>query len=320
MLAATIFLVALLLRFWMLPVEAHLPFLTFYPATVICLYLCGTGPSVLLVACCAVAGYYIFLPPFWSFAYNFGSLVATAGYIISSCLIFLIVKQLREFEEHWKSEQERLHQAEHYRETVVREVHHRVKNNLQGVIGLLELNVAQHPETTSAINTAIGKIKTVAVVFGLQGLRNEDDIRLCEITAEVCKSANVLSQGCVEPLVEVDLAHPIRLSKNKAVPVALIVNELVTNALKHGQVEPQRESIYVRISSDGQSATLTIRNKSLEPPRDFDFDLAKGLGTGLTLVQSMLPRDGSKLSMSFNNGVMEAKLELMPPVITIPAI
>ena len=66
-LAALIFAGALLLRFMIFPVSKGYPFITLYPATVAVLYFCGTGPGLFVMACSAVAGLYIFMPPFWSF-------------------------------------------------------------------------------------------------------------------------------------------------------------------------------------------------------------------------------------------------------------
>lgn len=225
---------------------------------------------------------------------------------------------VRDLTERKQAEQKRLQLAEEQRNTLIREVHHRIKNNLQGVVGLLSLYVIQHPEAASAIDNVIGKIMSVAVVFGLQGQRDENDTRLCEITAEICKSAEELTHTKVETLVEVDWARPIKIDKDKAVPIALIVNELVTNALKHGQGGEQQEPIHVCISTDGKSAILRIQNKCLVLPSGFDFDLGTGIGTGLTLVRSMLPREGARLSLTLDDGIMTAELRLEPPIISIP--
>ena len=68
--ALAVFGAALLLRISMLPVSANFPFLTFYPATVATLYLCGTKPGLLVAALSAVVGYYVFIPPHWTFVHS----------------------------------------------------------------------------------------------------------------------------------------------------------------------------------------------------------------------------------------------------------
>jgi PAS domain S-box-containing protein len=239
----------------------------------------------------------------------------SVNYLIGNNRFFSFIRDITGRKQ---AEQERLRQAEQQRDTVVREVHHRIKNNLQGVIGLLDLYIGQHPEATDALINAIGKIRSVAVVFGMQGQRDENDIRLCEMAAEICNTAEILTHGAVEPLIEVDLARPIQVAKNTAVAIALIVNELVTNALKHSHKDERQEPVRVRIGTDGKSAILTIQNQCLMLPQGFDFDLGQGMGTGLDLVRSMLPREGAKLSLTFDQGIMTAELRLEPPVVTIP--
>lgn len=224
---------------------------------------------------------------------------------------------VRDITERKKTEQDRLLRAEQQRDTLVREVHHRIKNNLQGVIGLLELDLFDHPQAAPVVNDIIAKIKSVAVVFGLQGTHGEDDIRLCEIITEVCKGAEKLTGAAFEPLVEWARTAPIQVDKDRAVPIALVINELVNNALKHGQVNLPQHPVLVKVSADEQCAVVMVRNNCDGTGADLDYELGIGLGTGLTLVKSLLPPEGAKLTLSLENGVMTAELRLYPPIINL---
>ena len=66
------------------------------------------------------------------------------------------------------AEQARLQAAIAQREVLVREVHHRIKNNLQGVAGLLQQNAARHPELAAVLSEAVGQVQAIAQVYGLQ--------------------------------------------------------------------------------------------------------------------------------------------------------
>lgn len=98
-LAAGIFCVALLLRFLLFPVESGLAFITFYPAIVICFYLCGMGPGALMTVLSAVAAYYFFIPPVLKFAHEPGGDIAVAAFLFSAYLISRVIKQLQSYAE-----------------------------------------------------------------------------------------------------------------------------------------------------------------------------------------------------------------------------
>jgi len=94
-LAGAIFVVALLLRLLLFPVEAGLPFLTFYPAVLIAFYLCGIGPGAWVVALSAAAGYFAFTPPFRSLSPSYTSVAATAMFLLSASLIGALIRQMQ---------------------------------------------------------------------------------------------------------------------------------------------------------------------------------------------------------------------------------
>ncbi|MDL2336965.1 MAG: diguanylate cyclase [Pseudomonadota bacterium] len=90
-----IFFAALLVRFAVLPVESRLAFLLFYPAAVVAFLACGRGPGRLAVGLSAVAGYYIFEPPHWSFGYSHEGALSVSVFVVSSLLIGWVVERLQ---------------------------------------------------------------------------------------------------------------------------------------------------------------------------------------------------------------------------------
>ena len=95
LLAAGFVVVALVLRFELMPADARPAFATFSPAMVLCFLLCGFAPGVLATAACAVLTYYSFIPPFRTFAEKPAGEVATLLFILSSLLIGMIIRHLR---------------------------------------------------------------------------------------------------------------------------------------------------------------------------------------------------------------------------------
>jgi diguanylate cyclase (GGDEF)-like protein/PAS domain S-box-containing protein len=96
-LGVLIFVAALALRFQLLPVDLGYPFLTFYPALVLCFYLCGLGPGILFVALSAITALTLFKTPDWQLASASTGNIAVVVYLLSAGLIGLVVNQLRTY-------------------------------------------------------------------------------------------------------------------------------------------------------------------------------------------------------------------------------
>lgn len=93
--AIVIFICALMLRYWEAPPGAGFVYLTFYPATIICFYLCGIGPGALMAILSAVVADYIFAPPYWTFSLNRTSVIASTNFLVFAVITGFIVRQLQ---------------------------------------------------------------------------------------------------------------------------------------------------------------------------------------------------------------------------------
>ncbi len=205
------------------------------------------------------------------------------------------------------------------RNTLVREVHHRIKNNLQGVVGLLRQHVVQHPNVKRELEAAIARINSIAMVYGLQSEDMQEQVRLCDMVCGICSSAQIMMEAIIEPIVEVDVIKPVKVTKEEAVPVALILNELIHNAIKHSRPDQDCQPIQVFMGGDENIVTVRVQNKCASLPGEFDFSTGSGLGTGLSLVKSLLPHEGAQLDFSIEPDMVCAQFVLTPPVIVSEA-
>ena len=212
------------------------------------------------------------------------------------------------------SEFSRLWQERENRDTLIREVHHRIKNNLQGVIGLLRQQSVEKPELGTAMDEAISKVRAVAVVYGLQGRTAGGEIMLCEMLPEIIRSVEELVSAHFS--LTINLANPrvVLVAENEAVPLALVVNELLMNAAKHAEQRPP--SIDVTLTASSGIAMLTIVNPGVLPG-GFDFNEGRRIGTGLSLIKSLLPRDGSELALTSTGREVKAQLNLRQPIVKV---
>src|SRR4029078_4673533 len=120
---------------------------------------------------------------------------------------------------------------------MIQEIHHRVKNNLQTISSLLWLQSqhTQSPEAKAALKDAAGRIQSVAVVHECLS-QDEDNIIDIQV---VCKRiVQEFIQGTLDPMKDIDLRMEgegqILLPAQQAASCALIVNELIQNAVEHG--------------------------------------------------------------------------------------
>ena len=200
------------------------------------------------------------------------------------------------------------------RETLVREVHHRIKNNLQGVASLLERHATATPALRHAIDEALTRLNTLAMIHGLQGAQTVREINLCSIVRGIVQAAQTLSPVPVEFKIPYGFV-PAEVATQETVPIALILNELVSNAVRHVDASG-RPLVTIRLSRAAERVVIVVRSEPAVLPRGFDLAADRTLGTGLRLAKSLLPAQGARLSIRVpDEGAVEAALEISPPVL-----
>lgn len=217
-----------------------------------------------------------------------------------------------------QAEAERLAYAIAQRETLIREVHHRIKNNLQTVVSLLRRDANKMPQARVAIEAAIGQVQAVAVVHGLQGRIAQHPIMVCELLPAIAGMVSGLTGVAMQLTgVRAGRGH-LHVRENETVAVALVLNELATNAVKHRVEAPSddgRGSPGINLEIVGHAAHIRIVNAG-RLPEGFDFSGGHGIGIGLGLVRSLMSTEGMRLSYRQIGDEVETMIVLEPPVLT----
>jgi PAS domain S-box-containing protein len=222
-----------------------------------------------------------------------------------------LILTLTDITDYRQVERERLDDALQQRDMLVSEVHHRIKNNLQGVAGLLQQIAERRPELAGALEEIAGQIQAIAQVHGLQ-VRDSNEVAPLRIIEAILQ--NLGRNFGVGMALHPD--DPARLDgwmipEQEAVPLALVINELGTNAIKHrcegGQVDAQ-------LSAEPDGLLLVIRNDG-SLPVGFDFAKMNASPSGLGLVKAMLPRRGTRLTFTEEHGRVTAALKLAAPAL-----
>lgn len=180
---------------------------------------------------------------------------------------------------------------------IVREVHHRIKNNLQGIIGLLSRYREDQPELGPILDVINNQLYTVAEVHNLLSRHDRETVDWHALIKGICEVNRSLSSHHLE-LVLTEATADLRILASEAVPMALSLNELLQNAISHGYPDGGTGTIrvYADMLSSGQEMCLTISDDGIPPPRlSADVPDEKS-GTGLNLVRSLLP-DGARFRL-----------------------
>jgi two-component sensor histidine kinase len=175
---------------------------------------------------------------------------------------------------------------------MIQEIHHRVKNNLQTIAALLRLQARRtdNPEVAEQLRESVGRIISIAVVHEFLSHEENSVINIHEVSNRILGEVR---NGVL------DHSRPINLSlegtrnfflpAQQATSSALIINELVQNAVEHAFVGLPGGSIVVRLVEQGDSLCIEIVDDGRGLPDEFDPERQGGLG--LQIVRSLVRED-----------------------------
>ena len=214
------------------------------------------------------------------------------------------------------SQQERLDHIKVQRDELGREIRHRIKNNLQAIVGLLKVNLDTYPELRNVLVTSINQVDTISIVNNLMLDSEHKLINLVELVNRITQASSKLFNEKIKFGIENKELKILELWEEETVAISLIISELITNALKHTSINIDGlNNIQVSINSEGPSVVIYIINPTSDlDPLDLN-DSSNYSGVGLGMVQSLMPPKGAKLEYLFNDNCICAKLILDSPVI-----
>ncbi|HLL78804.1 MAG TPA: PAS domain S-box protein, partial [Ktedonobacteraceae bacterium] len=171
----------------------------------------------------------------------------------------------------------------------MRETHHRVKNNLQVISAMIDMQVLEHSGAETIPLDEFVRLKThvhtLSIVHDLltSGIKEEEEEQRISTKAVLEKLLPGLQQTAWKQSVRYSIDE-IELTSKQCIALALVLNELVSNALKHGRKQAE---VYFTIG--GLSATLAVTDDGDGFPTGFDPAMAAN--TGLELVESLVRAD-----------------------------
>ncbi len=178
--------------------------------------------------------------------------------------------------------EENLRQALEQQQLLIKEVNHRVNNSLQIVAAMLYLHssISESADVKHELQQAAGRIAAVARAH--QQIYRSNKIGTLDLgsyLADVCKAIEASMPACE---IDVSVEQGLIISTDRAIPAALLMNELITNAAKYAYTGDEHRRIWVKLSRVlDEAAELSVRDKGIGLPASFDLKSEKRLGMRL---------------------------------------
>jgi PAS domain S-box-containing protein len=199
--------------------------------------------------------------------------------------------------------EEKMEQSLREKEVLLREIYHRVKNNLQVTQSLLKMQARSLPqnETRDAIEATVQRVHAMALVHErLYKMEDLARLSLADYLRDLFRGV-VASSSVLPEQIELSLdVEEIPLSLDLAIPFGLLANELISNSMKHGFPDRRRGKIDISLRRVDGAVRMVVRDDGAGLSQG--FNIAGSSSMGLKLAQSLANQLGGKLIFTSDHG------------------
>ena len=194
-------------------------------------------------------------------------------------------------------------------ETMLREIHHRVKNNMQVMSSLLSLQsrAASSPEIRRMLEDNQNRIQSMALLHEI--LYQSQDLALVDFPKYLLRMVDQLFRSYGVNSRQIRLQSdldPIKIDLDDALPMGLLISEVISNSLKHGFPEGRQGEIRIQLRDQpGRTVSLLLSDSGIGLPAHLDWTMSRSLG--LRLVRALADQLHASLDIRSQNGT-EVKL------------
>ena len=201
-----------------------------------------------------------------------------------------------------KEAQEELAEQLEEKELFLKEVHHRIKNNLASVEAFLNLQAASNPgsEAVPVLLETAGSVKSMQMIYNKLLLSVDYknisvESYFSELIDAILDTYAGNSEIAVSKVFELE-----SLDVKLMFPLGVIINELITNIMKHSFADIRKGAISFKMKKNDGNIILEIKNNGIEFPPGFDASKTKGFG--IMIINTLCKQIGAELTMKNENG------------------
>ncbi|MGZ7209243.1 MAG: sensor histidine kinase [Methanobacterium sp.] len=252
----------------------------------------------------------------WGYYQSYTSELLVLELGVGTILVLIIIRQIISLRENRrlyleaqkeinlrKNAQNELKETLNEKDLLVKEIHHRVKNNLTVFSSLLNLQsrYIKDKEALDIFKESQDRAKSMAIIH--EDLYQSSDFKRINFGEYINKlSINLFQTYVTNPdLINLNIdAEEVMLDINLAIPLGLILNELVTNVMKHAFKVDKKGEIKIKFHSKEGEYTLTVSDNGIGFPEGLDYKNIDSLG--LKLVNSLTEQIGGKIELDKTHG------------------
>jgi two-component system, sensor histidine kinase PdtaS len=182
------------------------------------------------------------------------------------------------------------------KDATIREIHHRVKNNLQTVASLLRLQARRvgDPAAREALEESVRRVGSIAVVHEMLAETADEEVDLDDVLARLSSMVGEVART-EHPIHVARSGHAGRVPAAVATPVAMAVTELVQNSLQHGLAD-RPGTVRVTAARHGGDLVIVVEDDGVGLPPGFDVEATDSLG--LRIVTTMVAEKGGSVVLT----------------------
>ena len=186
------------------------------------------------------------------------------------------------------------------KEVLLKEVHHRVKNNLQIILSLLNLDMRYNPDDYGKIIESIkNRVNSMALIH--EKIYQSSDLAHVNahnyIESEIMSLFNFYNVKNIKLIMDID---NLELEMDTIIPLGLIINECITNTIKYAFPNNEEGNLVIKLKSEGDLITFLVSDDGIGLPEDFSVETSDSLG--LTIIKGLTEQIDGSIQLSSVGG------------------